>query len=110
MPDASAAPSAPVDPTAASILKSAEAIALSKFLPVLNSFLTNVQANPSIENLMAQGPAFVVQLQAQLPNLQQAETAFIAGQVQILLNNATAAAPPSSASATPPAVSSGAVT
>ena len=93
--DGSTAPAAAPtpDPTVASILKSAEGIALAKVLPVLNNFLTTVQANASITNLVAQGPALVTALQALLPTLAQGEASFLAGQLLIILQNATSAAP-----------------
>lgn len=79
--------------TTSPFITTAEAIAINTFLPILVAALKNVQANSSIENLVAQGPALAVQLQAALPNLQQQETAFLAGQLQTVLTNAAASLP-----------------
>lgn len=60
--------------------------AVLNFLPVLNGFLTNIQANPSQENLVAQGMLVEPQLIAALPDFEAAAVKDLAAQIQAMLN------------------------
>jgi hypothetical protein len=74
---------------ALTVLKTEGAIAISTFLPVLNSFFDGIKsnaANASVQNLLLEGPAVFTALQAALPTLEENETMYLAGEVQMLLN------------------------
>lgn len=77
--------------------------AILSFLPVLNGFLTNIQGNPSQENLVAQGLLVEPALIAALPNFEASSVKDLAGQIQTLMNaqaallQTTLAAPPAPA-------------
>ena len=77
---------AALDAASATIQKDA----LLSFLPVLNGFLTNIQGNPSQENLIAQGLLVEPQLASALPNFEAASVKDLAGQIQALMNSQAA--------------------
>ena len=60
--------------------------ALITALPILNGFLTNIQQNPSQENLIAQGLLVEPQLIAAFPNFEAKAVKDLAAQIQTLMN------------------------
>jgi hypothetical protein len=96
-------------PTASSVLQSAEAIAINAFLPTLANINAAVQANPanaSWENIIGgEGVSWLAQLQADVPNLQEAEAQFLLQQGFTFVQGVAAAqlnpAPTPSTPATP---------
>lgn len=59
--------------------------AINTFLPVTNGFLTNIAANPSDDNLVAQGLLVEPQLVAAFPNFKAEVITGLANQIKALM-------------------------
>jgi septal ring-binding cell division protein DamX len=97
--------------TPSDFFKSVEGIAIATFLPVITSINTAIQSNPanaSLQNILGgEGVSWLAQLQAAVPNLQEAEAQFVIGylvsQAQTWAASQSAASQPATPVSAPPA-------